>query len=74
MQSGNMRVARPSLLTGIARTWDLFGLFRRRRLQPYQSPQEADVRALASDWRAVGSDLQSAMNEVEAERTASGGD
>lgn len=73
MQSGYLRVARPSLLTGIARTWDLCGLFRRRRFVRHVSPQEADVRAIASDWRTVGSHLQAAMDQYEAERSENGG-
>lgn len=74
MRSGNLRVARPSFLTGIARTWDLCGVFRRRRFVPVESPQEADVRAIASDWRAVGSHLRSAMNQYEAEHRENGGE
>lgn len=52
--------ARPSFLEGVARLLD-FGNF----LNEYNgsvTPDEADQRATAADWRVVGDDLRMAMS------------
>lgn len=55
-----IRVARAFVL-GMARSLDLgAGLHGRQKHGP-----QADVKALASDWAAVGNDLRSAMQNVE---------
>lgn len=61
--------AQPSLLTGVARTFDLFGLFDLYNLSP--TPAEADRRALSCDFAMVGQDLVSAMNDFSARNTGS---
>lgn len=60
--------ARPSLLSGAARTLDLFGTFTAYN----ESPSEAiaDAVALATDWHAVGDDIQSAAENVSEEMDA----
>ena len=58
--------ARPSILEGIARALDLGGT-----LQNYNygdSNKDADLKALRSDWNAVGDDLMAAMKQWLAEQ------
>ena len=47
--------ARPSFLSGVARILDLFGVFDSYNLS--RTPEEADARAMYSDWRIVGQDI-----------------
>ena len=54
--------ANPSTLSGAGRVIDLMGTFDRYNRSA--SPQEADARALFSDWLAVGRDLMSSMNAL----------
>ncbi|MFQ5839502.1 MAG: hypothetical protein ACE5HK_02120 [Candidatus Methylomirabilales bacterium] len=49
----------PSLLRGLGRLLDIGALFDLYNTS--QTPAEADARALYSDWRAVGRDLQTAI-------------
>ena len=54
--------ANPNFLSGIAGVLDMAGT-----LYVYnesRSGQEADARALASDWAVVGKDLMKAANEI----------
>ncbi|MGL4608379.1 MAG: hypothetical protein ACRCYY_01660, partial [Trueperaceae bacterium] len=48
--------ATPSFWSGAARVLDLFGVFD--RYNQSQSPEEADAKAIASDWIMVGQDLK----------------
>ncbi|MBM3493746.1 MAG: hypothetical protein FJX72_05410 [Armatimonadetes bacterium] len=66
--------ARPSFLAGTAALMDFAGA-----LDVYNassSPHEADARALASDWRAVGRDIACAIERyaVEHEQAAAHSD
>jgi hypothetical protein len=56
-----MRSWLKAIFEGIGSLFDLSGrgLYRPRTC----SPQEADARALRSDWEAVGADLERALNE-----------
>ena len=56
---GNL-IRRPSFLAGFASIWDFEGNLRRRKFGP-----DADARALASDWQAVGDALWTAMEQFE---------
>ena len=56
---GNL-IRRPSFLAGFASIWDFKGNLRRRKFGP-----DADARALASDWQAVGDALWTAMEQFE---------
>lgn len=58
----------PSYLSGVARTLDLWGQYD--EYNKSLSTAEADQRALASDWIAVGQDLQCAMEELDIEEAA----
>lgn len=53
---------RPSFLTGLASLWDFAGNIHR-----YEFGPDADARALALDWQAVGDDLWAAMGQFEEE-------
>lgn len=53
----------PSFLSGVARTLDLHGLYDAYNISV--TPQEADARAIASDWIITGQDLQDAIDEVQ---------
>lgn len=51
--------ARPSIIEGIGRIVDFFGL-----LQVYNTsstPEIADMRAIRADWAAVGSDMKAVL-------------
>ncbi len=54
--------ARPSFLRGIARIFDVTGSLNEYNTSP--TSEQADYRALESDWRVVGEDIQEAMNAV----------
>ncbi len=61
--------AEPSALEGAARLLDLG-----TTLQEYNASHteaEADTRALANDWRAVGEDMMSAIRFYETETATS---
>lgn len=60
--------AQPSLSSGAARVFDLFGQFDEYNRS--DSPAEADAKALASDWILVGQDICEAIEQYESERTA----
>jgi len=54
--------ARPSTASGVARVLDLMGVFD--SYNSSSTPEEADARAMFSDWRAVGRDLFWAMTHA----------
>jgi hypothetical protein len=60
---------RPSFVGGVARVIDLGGVLGREAVLSSRTPQEADERALASDFRVVGKDLEAAMNVVAPDAT-----
>ena len=60
---------RPSFLRGMGSVLDLFGVFGGYRLA--NDEQDADARALYSDFRAVGMDLTEAMARYESEQKSS---
>ncbi len=55
--------AMPSFTSGMARVLDLGGLYDSYNTS--LSDEAADRAALASDWRAVGSDLKQAMSSMD---------
>lgn len=55
----------PSFLQGAAKLLDLGQTLTRWDYRWVESPQEADARALASDWLAVGDDLRNAIQTYE---------
>ena len=55
---------RPSFLTGLASIFDFAGNINRIKIP---SGPEADARALALDWQAVGDDMWAAMGQFEEE-------
>jgi hypothetical protein len=57
--------ARPSWISGVARTLDLWGLFDSYNISP--TAKIADVRATLSDWCIVGQDLSTAIDEFDSE-------
>lgn len=60
-ENGYILYARPSFLEGLARLVDFTGSLN--TYNSSNSPEEADSRALMSDWEAVGLDLISAYEE-----------
>lgn len=56
--------ADPSLVSGAARLFDWWGLYD--TYNQSRTGQEADAKAIFSDWRIVGQDLADAMVEFEA--------
>lgn len=54
--------ARPSFLSGAARTLDLGATYTQYNVLP--TPEEADCAALWSDWAAVGEDIRTATVEL----------
>jgi hypothetical protein len=61
--------ARPNFLEGMARTIDLFGLLS-RQYNRSRTPEQADARAIKSDWLAVGEDFWRAIEQFEDEQQA----
>lgn len=57
--------ATPSFLSGVARTLDIAGLFDDYNFS--ETPAEAEIRAMRSDWLSVGRDIHAAMMSLEAE-------
>ncbi|MGB2603882.1 MAG: hypothetical protein WBC78_09815 [Candidatus Sulfotelmatobacter sp.] len=55
----------PSFLSGLSRTLDMYGLYDGYNAS--STTQEADARALASDWIVVGQDLQDAIDEFQSQ-------
>lgn len=53
--------ARPSRISGVGRTIDLWGCFEEFNDSP--NTEVADERALYSDWRMVGEDLVRAIKQ-----------
>ena len=53
--------AQPSFLSGAARTMDAFATFDRYNTS--DTPTEADMRAIASDWGMVGQDLSTVVGK-----------
>lgn len=53
--------ATPSLLSGVARLFDFWGLFTSYNIS--KNRRAADAEALYSDWRAVGSDIGKATSK-----------
>ncbi|GAB4245398.1 MAG: hypothetical protein Kow00129_05300 [Thermoleophilia bacterium] len=57
--------ATPSFIEGMARTFDLGGAIEELSYNSSATPEEADARALGSDWSVVGQDLQRSLDEYE---------
>ena len=55
--------ARPSFFQGMGSVLDVFGVFREHGVAG--DPEQADARALYSDFQAVGVDLAKAMSRYE---------
>jgi len=60
--------AQPSLASGIARTLDLWGQFDEYNRS--ETPDEADAKAIASDWIVTGQDLLDAIEQNESDLQA----
>ena len=54
--------ARPSFLEGVARLLDLGGTLN--EYNGFDTPEDADLVALRSDWEALGRDYRSALGSV----------
>lgn len=55
---------RPSFLRGIAKAIDISGSLSRSGVAMSRTPQEADARALASDFRVVQRDIAAAFATI----------
>lgn len=60
--------AKPTFIGGAATVIDLFGVAQRYNVSP--TPEEADRKALMSDWLALGNDFKLATDKVISERQA----
>lgn len=58
----------PGFMAGAARSLDIGATFDRGSYLISDTPAEADARAVASDWRMVGQDLQQALEAHEQEQ------
>lgn len=58
-------VSTPSFASGAGRLLDWYGLYDSYNVS--RSGQDADAKAIFSDWRVVGEDINDAMLEVELE-------
>lgn len=59
--------AQPSVGSGVARTLDLWATLADYSYNYSWTPEEADRRATASDWKAVGDELRAAVKKVGSE-------
>jgi len=57
----------PSFLQGLGSVLDVGGTAEAGNYNVSLTPKEADIRAMASDWLAVGSDLDRAIVALEQE-------
>ncbi len=62
MDESTFLFTQPSFLSGMARTFDLFGRLNEYNGSP--SEQEADSLALMKDAQAIRNDMSSAMEKV----------
>ena len=62
---GFVLYAKPSFLEGVSRLVDFGGVLNRYNLST--TPEEADFRALLSDWEAVGMDVLLAEQKFKTE-------
>jgi hypothetical protein len=62
--------ATPGFLRGAARVLDFGGNLGKDSFLVSESPAEADRRAIASDWRVTGRDLNQALEAVDGEVTS----
>lgn len=60
----------PGFMSGAARSLDIGATFDRGSYLISDTPAEADARAVASDWKVVGQDLQVALEAYEQEQEA----
>jgi hypothetical protein len=60
--------AQPSFASGAARVFDLFGQFDDYNIS--DTPDEADAKAIASDWIVIGQDMADAIEQNESEMQA----
>ena len=58
--------ARPSFIRGVARLFDFGGTLNTYHYLQDEDPAEADARAIASDWQAVGKDIADAIEKYDA--------
>ena len=58
--------AHPGFLQGFATVLDLGGTLIEYNIS--RTPQEADVRAIASDWAITGKDIQTAIKNLVKEK------
>lgn len=56
--------ANPSFLTGAGRVIDLGAALQHSSYNMSRTPAEADQRAIAQDWAAVGKDFYAAIRET----------
>jgi len=62
--------ANPSLLEGMSRVLDIGATLNEYNVS--LSPQESDIAAIKSDWSAVGSDIESVIEEEKCRLTSNG--
>lgn len=66
MGNTDLLFARPSFVTGMARLFDFGGTLNTYNVSP--SEAEADIRAIHSDWKAIGNDMRSALAAYKKQR------
>ncbi len=57
--------ARPSFLEGLARILDLGGTLN--EYNQSETPDDADLVALRSDWEAIGEDFRGVLSQVQSD-------
>ena len=60
--------AHPSFASGAARVFDMFGQFDEYNIS--ETTEEADAKAIASDWIVIGQDMADAIEQNESEMQA----
>lgn len=66
MKSSDFLYAVPNFVTGVSRILDFGSTLNTYNVS--QSDEEADFKAIYSDWYMVGTDIKGAMEEYDRER------
>lgn len=62
----NILFSKNSFYRGIMRTFDIFGFVNKYNFS--NTPEEADSKALYSDWLTVGNDIRNTIDKVKNEK------
>lgn len=65
LMSSDFLFVMPNFWRGVGSVLDVAGTAESGNYNTYATPVEADIRAIAADWLAVGHDINAAIREVD---------